>query len=582
MTTALTSWMLYTAAVTTLLGVAALIADHALREVGRPTRWVWLGALSGSVLVPLATLAGISSTVRPATPLPEGGLIALPPLVVGVESAAGGVSVDAWLLGVWALVSLLLALYVGVSLLRLTAARRTWRAADVEGVEVLLTGNVGPAALGRRILLPEWALAVDVRMRRLMLLHEAEHVRARDPSVLLAALLLVVVLPWNLALWWQLQRLRLAIELDCDARVLRREPDAQLYGRLLLEVGRRRGGPKLVVAFSEPRGFLERRIRAVVRRVPPRWQRGAGLGLVAALVTVLAVCAGDPLRPGALEDADVPAAVPVIAPDTDAGVVTDAAPAASDRALADGPTFTPMTVAPELVNRAEVMTALSENYPPLLRDAGIGGNTTVWFLINEAGVVTRTQLNRSSGYQALDHAALRVAATMRFTPALNRDQRVPVWVSIPIVFQAQAAGDAAAAADATRVRETADAAGRLPRPTAPLTAPPAAGGQTADGPHFTPMTRAPELRNRQAIQHALEENYPPLLRDAGVGGQPTVWLNIDATGRVLRVQLNQSSGTPALDEAALRVADMMEFSPALNRDERVPVWVSIPIVFLAR
>ena len=49
----------------------------------------------------------------------------------------------------------------------------------------------------------------------------------------------------------------------------------------------------------------------------------------------------------------------------------------------------------------------------------------------------RTQLHESSGHQALDEAALEVAGVMEFTPAKNRDQTVPVWVSIAIVFAAR-------------------------------------------------------------------------------------------------------------------------------------------------
>jgi periplasmic protein TonB len=77
-------------------------------------------------------------------------------------------------------------------------------------------------------------------------------------------------------------------------------------------------------------------------------------------------------------------------------------------------------------------------------------------------------------------------------------------------------------------------------------------------------------------------NYPPLLRDAGIGGTPVVWFFIDENGRVVRTQLSRSSGYPALDEAAINVAQVMQFSPALNRDRRVQVWVEIPIVFTAR
>ena len=101
------------------------------------------------------------------------------------------------------------------------------------------------------------------------------------------------------------------------------------------------------------------------------------------------------------------------------------------------PTFTPFTVAPDITNRSEVQRALEREYPPLLRDAGIGGTVKVWFFINENGQVQQTQVNTSSGHSALDEAALRVADVFRFTPALNRDKKVPVWVALDITFTTQ-------------------------------------------------------------------------------------------------------------------------------------------------
>ena len=99
--------------------------------------------------------------------------------------------------------------------------------------------------------------------------------------------------------------------------------------------------------------------------------------------------------------------------------------------------FTPMTVRPDLINRDEIGRALVRDYPPLLRDASIGGTAVFWFLIDETGKVIKTELKTSSGYPALDEAAAKVAAIMRFTPAKNRDKNVPVWIEIPILFQAR-------------------------------------------------------------------------------------------------------------------------------------------------
>jgi protein TonB len=102
--------------------------------------------------------------------------------------------------------------------------------------------------------------------------------------------------------------------------------------------------------------------------------------------------------------------------------------------ISAAPTFTPYTVRPDIKNRAEVARALEREYPPLLRDAGIGGTVQVWFFIDEEGRVQRTQVNESSGHKALDDAAIQVANIIEFTPALNRDKRVPVWISLPITF----------------------------------------------------------------------------------------------------------------------------------------------------
>ncbi len=103
--------------------------------------------------------------------------------------------------------------------------------------------------------------------------------------------------------------------------------------------------------------------------------------------------------------------------------------------LEDGPTFTPFTVAPSIVNREEVIGAMQAEYPPLLRGAGIGGTVRMYFFIGDDGVVRKRVLDQGSGHPALDEAAMRVAATYRFTPALNRGEKVPVWVSFPITFQ---------------------------------------------------------------------------------------------------------------------------------------------------
>ncbi|MQA89753.1 MAG: TonB family protein [Gemmatimonas sp.] len=106
--------------------------------------------------------------------------------------------------------------------------------------------------------------------------------------------------------------------------------------------------------------------------------------------------------------------------------------------VSDQPTFTPFEVRPELRNRSAYSSALQSQYPPMLRDAGIGGTVTLWVFINESGGVENTRIVAPSGYEQLDQVAESVMREVaEFSPALNRDQQVPVWIQIPVTFQTQ-------------------------------------------------------------------------------------------------------------------------------------------------
>ncbi len=99
------------------------------------------------------------------------------------------------------------------------------------------------------------------------------------------------------------------------------------------------------------------------------------------------------------------------------------------------PVFTPRDVEPQMRNRDEFGRILQSNYPAMLRDAGIGGTVVLWVFVNEQGVVENTRITQSSGYDELDQVAVTAMQQAVFSPALNRDQAVPVWVQLPVTFQ---------------------------------------------------------------------------------------------------------------------------------------------------
>jgi beta-lactamase regulating signal transducer with metallopeptidase domain len=139
------------------------------------------------------------------------------------------------------------------------------------------------------VLLPRWVLALPNAQRRYVVCHEEQHRRAHDARLLFLASLTLLLLPWNLALWWQLRRLRLAVEMDCDRRVVATLGDPTAYGELLLKVAEAASrGPRLQPALLGGVGMLEHRLTVMLAPAPLRHlQRWLVPALVVALLFVV-------------------------------------------------------------------------------------------------------------------------------------------------------------------------------------------------------------------------------------------------------------------------------------------------------
>jgi len=183
--------------------------------------------------------------------------------------------------------------------------------------EVYVAPTAGPAVFGwwhPQIVLPAWLAQAPSCQRELALAHEQAHLDARDPQLLAVAFGLLAVMPWNLPLWWQLHRLRCAIEVDCDQRVLRGGGDLVAYGETLIELSQhqfRQAG--LMAAVSQPQSFLERRIR-IMSSLPRRRSRTVAFVLAALALGVVAVAAelAPPPAPAALSAQPALAARPAV------------------------------------------------------------------------------------------------------------------------------------------------------------------------------------------------------------------------------------------------------------------------------
>jgi len=143
----------------------------------------------------------------------------------------------------------------------------------IDGVPIVITDAAGPATVGvlrSRVLVPRWVLGLPGPQRQYVLRHEEEHRRAHDARLLFAASLPLLLMPWNLALWWELRRLCLAVEIDCDNRVVAALGNPDAYGELLLKVAQAANrGPRLQPAFLGI-GSLERRLTLLLAPTPLR------------------------------------------------------------------------------------------------------------------------------------------------------------------------------------------------------------------------------------------------------------------------------------------------------------------------
>lgn len=288
-----TSWLLYSLFVGGLLTLAAWQASRALGRTRRGSRWVWVIASVAMVLLPVLALIPSEQPVTPGGLEPVWSRVALP----GPEVLTAPSEPLSPLL--WIGASLFALGWLMVSQASLARERATWRRVELQGVSVALSESFGPAVVGvlrPEIVLPRWATMLPPDQLALVLQHEREHLERQDSRLLALMMTLLVLMPWQIFLWIQLKGLRLAIELDCDGRVVRNGAEPEKYGELLLSLTEKFGGRRLNVwslpltPFSMSHSSLERRIRALAGARPTRLIAMIGLAVATvALATAFAV-----------------------------------------------------------------------------------------------------------------------------------------------------------------------------------------------------------------------------------------------------------------------------------------------------
>lgn len=315
---------IYALAIGLLLTGAASLIEGALRGSGRPARGVWVVAMLATVSAPWwgPQLARVELALAPTgvetVPVVGGG--ELNPAAVAEPSAFSTAlrTPHPLLFWLWMGGGLLGVAVVGVGLTRLELRSRRWPTAQMDGEEVAVSSDFGPALVGLRrprTVLPRWAFSLAEREVALILEHERSHRMAGDGITLAGALLVAAACPWNPAVWLQFRKLRDAVEMDCDRRVLRRGVSRPAYARVLVLVRLRAVESGVATAaLVESGSSLERRLKTMRAF---RWTRRRTVvsGLAAGVLVVLACETPAPSAPSAVDVSGVTVeAVEVLVP----------------------------------------------------------------------------------------------------------------------------------------------------------------------------------------------------------------------------------------------------------------------------
>jgi hypothetical protein len=422
-------WMMFAVLTGGAFTIAAIASDRIAALSRKPHRFIWLAAMVVTTCWPGIAI-GLAH-VSPHSGLPTSE----PALTPGIQRlAAMTISVPAWdvsrrwtlaILVGWTMVSVALLARIALAVRYIRRRRAGWRTMQIDGVSVHVANDAGPAVVGLRrmqVVLPEWAVEMEPPLRELILRHESEHQSARDPYLLVIATLLTALFPWNPALWFQSRHLRIAIELDCDARVLHAHPRWREYAHLLLTIAQRRAATtgSLTPALSEATSNLERRIIAM--RTIPTLSRLDALSLsVAAIAGFALACSVNEPQ----------------APDRQLAVQATGERQASVASSQPAPSTAGQYFEFHVDRPATGREMPKPEYPPTLRRSGTGGSVWAQYVVDRTGLVDigTFKVLKTPG-PAFTGAVRAILPKWRFEPAEVGGKKVKQLVQQEFVFHA--------------------------------------------------------------------------------------------------------------------------------------------------
>lgn len=456
------------------------------------------------------------------------------PSVRVVPDALPGVPVAQWfdvaLLSVWAMATAVVSVRLFYAFTLVRRIRRASEPRIVDDVPVLVTKGIGPAVVGvlqPRVLIPASLLELDRSLRGLALRHELEHGRANDQVALIGSAVVLAIVPWNLPLWWIVRRYRLAIEIDCDARVLARDPNARQYAQLLMLISQRARVPAFAPMLAASSSQLERRVAAMLPVSSHYRRTRLVVALLGAAVVAIAACSSR-------------------ISDGIAGPKPEVAVRTTTPANADQPWFEFQ------VNKAaqQIPGTRRLRYPDALRAANVEGVVLAQFVVTADGDVEPGTFKELRSSDPLFTEAVKAnLASMKFHPAEVKGVRVRQLVQQPFTFSLS----------------------KTETPPAPV---------TRLSTSFAPLAQFHAGQLAQQIPGTGMIRYPDEFRAANVEGEVIAQFVVDTNGRYSDGTFKViKSNNPLFDDAVRSALPNMRFTPAVVDGKKVKQMLQQPFTF---
>ena len=103
--------------------------------------------------------------------------------------------------------------------------------------------------------------------------------------------------------------------------------------------------------------------------------------------------------------------------------------------------------------------------------------------------------------------------------------------------------------------------------------PPDEGGDS----EFVAYDKAPLAKSGRSIFNYLE--YPKLAIEMKLEGKVFIKFFVDKKGKVRQNSIQMIRGNPVFEEAAITAVSKSEWKPAMQRDMKVGVWMTVPVNF---